>query len=162
MTCMKLFKVLALNKGVVNISAFLEIAAILYQIRDSSITALLGNSKYLKASQASVPSLYHSFCACYLQRSVDSLLVKASFIRLSLRLKTAGFSVWEELQARQIVPDTIVPFLSENCFKWLSSSVKHDMPQLPCYQACLTDSAHVILQRRNSSCSPEALAAAGA
>lgn len=42
---MKLFKVLALNKGCVNISACLELAAILYQIKDSSITALLGNPK---------------------------------------------------------------------------------------------------------------------
>lgn len=88
---MKLFRALALNKGVVNISAFLELAVILYQIKDSSITALLGNSKYLKASQASVPSPYCSFCACYLLRSVDSLLVKPSFISLSPRLKTSGF-----------------------------------------------------------------------
>lgn len=47
---MKLFRALALNKGVVNISAFLELAVILYQIKDSSVTALLGNSEYLKAS----------------------------------------------------------------------------------------------------------------
>lgn len=53
---MKLFKALALNKGAVNISAFPELAAILYLIKDSSITDLLGNSKYLRASQASVPS----------------------------------------------------------------------------------------------------------
>lgn len=90
---MKLFKALALNKGFVNISACLKLAAILSQIKDSSITALLGNPKDLKASQASVPSSSHSFCAHYLLRSVDSLLVKASFIPLSPRLKTSGFSL---------------------------------------------------------------------
>lgn len=93
MTHIQSVKVLALNKEVVNISAFLELPAILYQIKDSSITALQGNSKDSKVSQASVPSPYYSFCACYLLRSAVSLLAKASFIPLSPRLKTPGFSL---------------------------------------------------------------------
>lgn len=89
---MKFFKALALNKGAVNISAFPELAAILYQIKDSSITDLLGNSKYLRASQASVPSQHHFSCAFNIQRSVDSSGAKASFISLSPRIK-CGFSL---------------------------------------------------------------------
>lgn len=90
---MKLLEALELTNEVVNISALLELAAVLYLVKDYSIMALLGNSGYLKTSQGSVFSQYGSFCACYLLRSGDSLLVKTSFIPLSPRLKTSGFSL---------------------------------------------------------------------
>lgn len=90
---MKLLEALELTNEVVNISALLELAAVLYLVKDYSIMALLGNSGYLKTSQGSVFSQYGSFCACYLLRSGDTLLVKTSFIPLSPRLKTSGFSL---------------------------------------------------------------------
>lgn len=92
LTHMKL-EALELIKKVVNISAFLELAGILYLVKDYSIMALLGNSKYLKTSQGSVLSQYDSFCVCYLLRTGDSLLVKTSYIPFSPRLKTSGFSL---------------------------------------------------------------------
>jgi len=52
---MKVFRMFVLNKGAVNISAFLEFAAVLYQRKDSSVTALLRNSKVLESIESIHP-----------------------------------------------------------------------------------------------------------
>lgn len=56
-------------------------------------------------------------CASYLLGLADSFLVKESLIPLPPRLIAYSFSLEEGLQASQIGLDTVVLFLSEECFK---------------------------------------------